>query len=141
MKGSNMFHFIYKKVVPKGKKVVCAWFCCDIQLQKNEIIWTRLTVGGDDQLDYNGKACTDTTGLKTIKIHLASIISTKGAKYVAVDIGNLYTNSKLDSPKFTKNMHLSLIPQEIMDRYNAMQYINANVYAYIVITVTIHGLT
>ena len=37
VKGSDTFHFIHMKDVPTGKKVTYAQFCCDIQLQKDEI--------------------------------------------------------------------------------------------------------
>ena len=73
-----------------------AQFCCDIQLQKDKINQTRLTVGSD-RLDYYTKSSTEMIGLKTIKIHFNSTILTKDKKYVAVDIKNFYTNSKLDS--------------------------------------------
>ena len=58
-----------------------------------------MTIGGNN-LQYDGKTSTKTVGLKTTKIHLNSTISTKDAKYAAADIGNFYTNSKLDSPKY-----------------------------------------
>ena len=35
--GSDTFHFIHKKNVPKGKKIAYAQFCCDVRLQKDEI--------------------------------------------------------------------------------------------------------
>ena len=35
--GSDTFHFIHKKNVPKGKKITYARFCCDVRLQKDEI--------------------------------------------------------------------------------------------------------
>ena len=35
--GSDTFHFIRKKDVPKVKKITYARFCCDVRLQKDEI--------------------------------------------------------------------------------------------------------
>ena len=116
--GSDTFHFIHKKDVPKGKKITYARFCCDVRLQKDEINRTRLTVGGN-LLEYVGKISTESASLETIKIHLNSTISTKDAKYAAADIGNFYTNSKLDTPEYMK-IHISMIPQEIIDEYDAM---------------------
>ena len=107
--------------VPLGKKVTYARFCCDVRLQKDDINRTRLTVGGD-RLEYNGKTSTKTAGLETIKIHLNSTISTKDAKYAAADIGNFYTNSKLESSEYMR-IHLSQIPKEIIDEYEVMQYV------------------
>ena len=47
VKGSDTFHFVYKKDVTKGKKITYAQFYCDIRLQKVEINRTRLAVGGN----------------------------------------------------------------------------------------------
>ena len=124
--------------VPLGKKVTYARFCCDIRLHKDDINRTRLTVGGD-RLEYNGKTSTETAGLETIKIHLNSTISTKDAKYAAADIGNFYTNSKLESSKYMR-IHLSQIPQEIIDEYDVIQYMESDGYVYVEITGAMYGL-
>ena len=112
--GTDTFHFIHKKDVPKGKKITYARFCCDVRLHKDKINRKRLTVGGN-LLEYEGKTSTESASLETIKIHLNSTISTKDAKYAAADIGNFYTNSKLDTPEYMK-IHISMIPQEIIDK-------------------------
>ena len=115
--------------VPIGKKITYAYFCCDVWLQKDDINQTRLTVGGD-KLEFNGKTSTETAGLGTIKIHLNSTISTTDVKYAVADIRNFYTNSKLKSSEYIK-IHLSLIPQEIIDEYDVMKYIETDGYIYV----------
>ena len=97
-----------------------------------------MTAGGN-LLEYNGKISTETASLETIKIHLNSTISTKNAKYTAADIGNFYTNSKLDSPEYMR-IHLSLIPQEIIEEYKAMEFVDINGYVYCEITGAMYGL-
>ena len=97
----------------------------------------RLTVGGN-LLEYEGKTSTESASLETIKIHLNSTISTKEAKYAAADIGNFYTNSKLDSPEYMR-IHLSLIPQEIIEEYNAMEFVDIDGYVYVEITGAMYG--
>ena len=104
-------------------------FCCNVRVQKDDINQTRLTVGGD-RLQYDGKTSTKTTGLETIKIHFNSTISTKDAKFAAADIRNFYTNLKLESFKYMR-IHLSLIPQEIIDEYDVMKYVETDRYAYV----------
>ena len=126
-------------MVLRGKKVTYERFCCNVQLQKDDIKRTRLTVGGD-RLPYDGKTSTETAGLKTIKIHINSTISTKDEKYATADIGNFYTNSKLKSPKYMK-IHLSLIPQEIIDEYDVMQYVDVDGYVYVEITGAMYDLS
>ena len=138
VKRSGTFHFIHKKDVLKGKKITYAQFCCDIQLQKGEINRTRLTVGGN-LLEYKGKTSTKSASLETIKIHLNSTISTKDAKYAAADIGNFYTNSKLDTPEYMK-IHISLIPHEIIDKYNVMIFVDKEGYVHVKITEAMYGL-
>ena len=91
-----------------------------------------MTIGGN-HLQYNGKTSTEIAGLETIKIYLNSTISTKNAKYAAVDIGNFYTNSKLDSPEYMRT-HLSLIPQEIIEEYEAMKFFDIDGYVYVEVT-------
>ena len=94
---------------------------------------------GSNLLEYDGKTSTETASLETIKIHLNSTISTKNAKYAAADIGNFYTNSKLDTPEYMR-IHLSLIPQEIINKYKAMEYVDIDGYVYCEITGAMYGL-
>ena len=93
-----------------------------------------------NNLRYNGNTSTETAGLETIKIHLNSTISTKNAKYAAADIGNFYTNSKLDSPEYMR-IFLSLIPQEIIKEYDAMKFVDIGGYVYVDVTGVIYGLS
>ena len=81
-----------------------------------------MTIGGD-RLEYDGKTSTETASLETIKIHLNSTILAKDAKYGAADIGNFYTNLKLDSPEYMR-IHLSLIPQEIIEEFDALKFVD-----------------
>ena len=90
-------------------------------------------------MEYNGKTSTETASLETIKIHVNSTISTKNAKYAAADIGNFYTNSKLESSEYMR-IHLSQIPKEIIDEYEVMQYVESDGYVYVEITGAMYGL-
>ena len=96
-----------------------------------------------DRLKYNGRTNTETAGLETIKIHLNNTISTKYAKYAkyaAADIGKFCTNSKLESSEYMK-IHLSLIPQEIIDKYDVIKYVETDEYVYVEITGAMYGLS
>ena len=48
VKGLDKVNFIRRLHVPDGKKITYARFCCDIQLQKEDINQTRLTVDRAD---------------------------------------------------------------------------------------------
>jgi hypothetical protein len=98
-----------------------------------------MTAGGD-RLDYDGKTSTDTARLETTKIHLNSVISTKEARHLCLDIGNMYLNTKLLSPEYMR-IHISLIPDEIKEEYNAEDFVDENGYVYVEITGAIYGLS
>ena len=71
---------------------------------------------------YEGKTSTEIVSLETIIIY-HNTISTKDAKYATVDIGNFYTNLKIDSPEYMR-IHLSLIPQEIIEEFDALKFVD-----------------
>ena len=80
---------------------------------------------GGVRLKYDRETSIKIAGLETIKMHLNSTISTKDAKYAAADIKNYYTNSKLESSEYMR-IQIILIPQEIIDEYDVMKYIETD---------------
>ena len=46
-----------------------------------------------------------------------NIISTQNGKGLCLDIKNIYLNNPLPGPEYMK-IHISMIPQEIIDQYN-----------------------
>jgi hypothetical protein len=69
-------------------------FVVDIKDHKEEKEHTRLTVGGD-QIEYPGDKSTRTTGLTTAKILINSVISTRSATFLVIDITKFYLNTPL----------------------------------------------
>ena len=61
--------------------------------------------------DYTGKISTETAGLELIKVHWNSVLSTNKAKYMTMDISNMYLNTPLDRFEYMR-MPLTDIPQE-----------------------------
>jgi hypothetical protein len=78
-------------------------------------------------------------GLQTTKILFNSVVSTPEARFACYDISNMYPNTTLLSPEYMK-IHLSLIPQEVMDVYNIEICLDENGYTYVEITGAIYGL-
>ena len=70
---------------------------CDIYPQKEETHGLRMAAGGD-RLYYSGDTRTESAGLETIKIHWNLVLSTPKARYMTMDISNMYLNTKLPEP-------------------------------------------
>ncbi len=100
MKGKNAIFFISKDKVPKDRTKVVTYgsFSCDFKPNKTETHRTRLTAGGD-RINYPGDTGTPTADMTLFKILMNSMISTKGARCIMVDIKDFYlcTPMKRDS--------------------------------------------
>jgi hypothetical protein len=136
--GTDTIKFIHKTEVPKGQVVTYGRFVCDIRPQKEEKERTRLTVGGN-LIDYPGKVSAPTANLTTYKLHCNDVISTPGAKAVNWDIANFYLNTPLPQPEFMK-LHISLIPEEIVQHYNLQDKVDDKGFVYIRIDKGMYGL-
>ncbi len=60
-------------------------FSCDYKPNKEEKERTQLTAGGD-RINYPGDTGTPTAGMTLFKVILNSIISTKGARCMMIDL-------------------------------------------------------
>jgi hypothetical protein len=123
---TNTIRFIRKSDVPKGCKVTYGSFVVDIKEHKEERERTRLTVEykeeikrtkpavGGDQIEYPGEKSTRMAGSTTAKILINSVISTKWAKFLVIDIKSFYLNTPLG--RFENIViNLSSLHQEIID--------------------------
>lgn len=131
--GHDTIQPIRKNQVTHNKKVTYARFCYDHIPQNDEQYKCRMTAGGE-QLDYDGEKAVEISGMETTKILINSTISTKGARNLAGDIVNMYTNSM---PETLKLMQINIrdITQEVIDKYHFMQIIKPNGFVYF----AIHG--
>ena len=85
---------------------------CNVRTEKKENNRTRFTVGRD-KIDYTGEVATPTADMLFAKILFNRIISTKGARFMMVDISNFYLMTSLKRPKYIR-IHLRDIPDEII---------------------------
>jgi hypothetical protein len=117
VKGTNTIFFIKKEELPKEriKDVTYGSFTCDLKTNKAETHRTRLTVGGD-RVHYPGDAGTPTADMTLFKILLNSIISTKGAQCVTIDIKDFYLNMPMQRYEYMK-LKMMDIPEEIIWEY------------------------
>ncbi len=83
---------------------------------KEEVERTRLTVGGN-LIDYSGNVGSKTAGLTMAKILFNSVMSTPKAKFMGIDLKNVYLNTPLYRYEYMK-MSINLLPNEIIKQYN-----------------------
>jgi hypothetical protein len=113
---TNTIRLIRRSAIPKGRKVTYGSFVVDIKDHKEEKERTRLTVGGD-QIEYRGDKSTRTAGLTTAKILINSVISTKDAKFLVIDIKNFNLNTPLGRFEYMV-INLASLPQETIEKYD-----------------------
>ena len=80
----------------------------------------RITAGGN-LIDYPGELTTRTADITTSKMLWNSVISTKCAKYMTMDIKNFYLCYPLDWSEFMK-IPITIFPQHIIDQYHLMDF-------------------
>lgn len=81
-----------------------------------------------NQTNYTGEVGTPTTQILLIKIMLNSVVSTDGAKFMAINISDFYLNTPLKRFEYVK-LKLSNIPEEIKAKYKLHdKAINRHVY-------------
>jgi hypothetical protein len=99
---------------------------------------TRLTAGGD-RINYPGDAGTPTADMTLFKILLNSIISTKNARCVMVDIKDFSLNTPMTRYEYMK-LKLSDIPSEIKREYKIHELASSDEYVYCEIRKGMYGL-
>ena len=114
---TNTITFISRKKIPKNcrKEVTYGQFICSVRPEKKEKNRTRLTVGGY-QIDYSGDVATPTVDMLVAKILFNSAISTKGARFMTIDISNFYLMTPLKIPEYI-HIHIRDIPDETIAEY------------------------
>jgi hypothetical protein len=115
---TNTIQFIHQHEVPKDqmKDVTYCQFVYTVQTEKSEPNRTRFTVEGD-RINYPGKVDTPTAEMLVAKMLFNSVISTRGARFMTMDISNVYLMTPLHRPKFIC-MKLSDIPEKTLMNTN-----------------------
>ena len=136
--GTNTCVWINRSQVPKHKKVTYARIVVDVRPEKAEPNRTRITAGGD-KLDYFGDVSTETASLETAKILFNSIVSTPGAKFMTMDISNMYLNTPLKDFQYMR-FHIDVIPEEVIEEYDLRNKVDDKGWVYCEIQRAIYGL-
>ena len=96
VKGTNTIFFIPKEDLPaaRWKDVTYGHIVVNYRPEKSDPNRVRLTVFGN-RINYPGDCGTPTADMLTEKLPINSIISTKGAKFMSIDIKNFYLNTPM----------------------------------------------
>ena len=96
---TNTIAFVKRKVTPHDctTDVTYGKFVCSVRPEKKEKNRTRFTVVGY-KIDYPVEVATPTADMLVAKILFKGIISTKGARFMTIDISNFYLMTPLKRP-------------------------------------------
>ena len=114
---TNTIKFIRKQDIPKGrfKDVTYGTFVCSVRPEKKEKNRTRYVVGGN-RTNYDGPVATPTADMMVAKLLFNSVVSTKGAKFMTIDISNFYLMTPLPRPEYIR-ISINDMPEEIIKEY------------------------
>ncbi|KAL7480354.1 hypothetical protein ACHAW6_006049 [Cyclotella cf. meneghiniana] len=125
--------FIHKSKIPKDRRkdITYGQIVVVIRPQKKEQEHTRLIVDGN-LIDYPWEVATPTADLTTAKLLFNSVISTPGEVFIMMDCKNFYLMTPMKRPKFML-LQMSLIPNEIIEKYNMKENVDDCGWVYITI--------
>ena len=101
VEGTDTITFIFKNEIPsdRWRNITYGRIVMNLQPEKEYPYRVRLTVGGD-RINFPGDCGTPTADILAVKLLLNSVISTRGARFMTIDIKNFYLNTPMDRPEF-----------------------------------------
>jgi hypothetical protein len=132
--------FIDKQDIPNTRKgdITYGRIVCTYRDGKKDKYRTRITMGGN-LINYPGDCGTPTADLLTIELLLNSIISTPHAKFMSIDIKDLYLKTPMTRYEYFR-MKLELFPEDIIAEYDLRSKVNANSYVHCEVRRGMYGL-
>ena len=95
---------------------------------------------GGDRINYPGEVATPTADILVAKLLFNSVVSTKDAKFMTMDISKFYLVTPLKQPEYML-INLKDIPEEIIKEYKLRDIAMPNGSVHIVATRGMYGLT
>jgi hypothetical protein len=111
------------------KDVRYGQFVCTVRPEKAEPNRTRFTVRGN-RINYPGAVATPTVEMLVAKMLFNSVISTKDARFMTMDISNFYLMTLLHRPEFIR-LKRGDIPDEVINEYKLREKPTKNGSIYI----------
>ena len=106
-------------LIPNDRVVTYANIIVDYIPQKDDPYRVRITAGGN-LIIYSGELTTRTADITTSKILWNSVLSTTNAKYMCLDIKNIYLCAPMNHYEYMK-MPISIFPQHVIEEYNLLK--------------------
>ena len=138
IKGANTLFWINREQVSKNRTATYARVVVNKRLEKEEVNRTQITAGGD-RLEFQGDTSTETVGLETVKMVFNSVVSTLEAKFMTIDISNMYLNTPLQEYQYMR-FNINMIPQEVINHYGLKNKATNDGWVYCEIRKAIYGL-
>jgi hypothetical protein len=137
---TNTIEFIFQHEVPTEwmKDVTYGQLVCTVQPEKAEPNQTRFTVG-EDRINYPGAVATPIAEMLVAKMLFNSVISTKDARFMTMDISIFYLMTPLHHPEFIR-LKLNNIPDEVIKEYKLKEKATKNGSIYIKAKQGMYGL-
>ena len=138
--GTDTIQFMDNEIIdniPSDRTVTYTRIVVDFRPPKADPNRVRITACGN-LIVYPDELTTRTADLITTKIMWNSVLSTPGARYMCIDIKNMYLATPLDRYEYIK-MTVDLIPDNIMDLYNLHNKVK-NGFVYMQIQRGLYGL-
>merc|ERR1711966_444523 len=140
MFGTNTVYFIHKAEIPadRWKDVTSGRIVRNVRPQKEEVFRTRLTVDGS-RINTDMGCGTPTASLLTVKMLLNSVISTKGATFMTIDIKDFYLNTPMERPEYLR-MKMANFPDDVIEHYRLKDKVDAKGNLYVKCVKGMYGL-
>jgi hypothetical protein len=124
-------------MIPKDHVITYARVVVNHCPQKEDPNCIRITAGGNLN-NYPGKLTTRTADITTAKLHRNSMLSTPNAKFICLDIKNVYLSAPLNRYKYMW-ITLALFPPWLIDQYDLANKVH-NRHIYVEMRRAIWGL-
>ena len=113
IEGSNTLFFKHPKIIPLGRKatylrVVTVYL--PTKEDQHRVLWTV----GVNRIYYPGATCAPNTDITTAKLLFNSVISTKNANFMEIDLKDFYLNILMESYKYIL-IPITMMPQDMMN--------------------------
>ncbi len=121
-----------------SKDVTYAKFVCELKPNKAKVHRTQLTVGGN-KVYYPGDVGTPIADLTLVKMHINSVVSTREAQYMTLDVKNFYLYTPMVRYKYVR-IKIDDIPDKIVVEYNLRDKVSNDGHIYVEIQKGMYGL-